>query len=475
MQLVFLWDSELVRNVNVIFNVEPSDMIYPASMTSQSMIKNTFQDRCRSLDRLEQVVRQNTNAVCESLKADLGKHPVEALTSEIAMVLEEIHYHKKHLKSWMKPKRVGPRLSTFPSKNRLIYEPRGRVLIIGPWNYPFQLVMLPLVGALAAGNTVVVKPSEIASNTEQLVKKILSDAFPPDQVSVVVGGQAETTELLKQKFDAIFFTGSTAVGKVIMTAAAKTLTPVTLELGGKSPVIVTDKADLELAAKRIVWGKFYNAGQTCIAPDYVLVHQAIGLKLAQELKKQIQSQYGENPKLSESYGRIINQKNVARLQSVLQGAQVFHGGESEGLFFAPTLVYPAKWTDHLMQDEIFGPLLPILEYQSLDQAFDQIKGREKPLAAYLFSKDKAEQDLFMNELSFGGACINDTLMHLSHPELPFGGVGSSGLGSYHGFKSFETFSHQKSIMIRGGLLDFSIRYPPYTEKTLRFFKRFLGL
>lgn len=444
-------------------------------MTQNSTDRSAFHDRWSNLDRLEKAVLKNTDAVCLALKADLGKHPVEAITSEVAMVLEEIRYHKKYLKNWMKPKRVGPRLSTFPSKNRLISEPRGRVLIIGPWNYPFQLVMLPLVGALSAGNTVVVKPSEMAPSTELLVKQILSETFSPSQVTVVVGGKEETTELLKQKFDYIFFTGSTAVGKVVMLAAAQNLTPVTLELGGKSPAIVTENADLELAAKRIVWGKFYNAGQTCIAPDYTLVQKSVSAELIQKIKKQIQLQYGDDPKASESYGRIINQKNVVRLKSLLEGAQIALGGQTEGSYFAPTLVFPLKWTDPVMQEEIFGPILPILEFENLDQAFSQIKGQEKPLAAYLFSKDKTEQDRFMNELSFGGACINDTLMHLSHPELPFGGVGASGIGSYHGFQSFQTFSHQKSIMIRGSFLDLAIRYPPYTEKTLKFFKRFLGL
>lgn len=446
-------------------------MLYACTMTQ----KITFHNRWINLDRLEKAVLSNTDAVCVALKADLGKHPVEAMTSEVAMVLEEIRYHKKHLKNWMKPKRVGLRLSTFPSKNRLIFEPRGQVLIIGPWNYPFQLVMLPLVGALSAGNTVVVKPSEMAPKTEKLVQKILAETFPPDQVTVVLGGKEETTKLLKQKFDFIFFTGSTAVGKVVMLAAAQNLTPVTLELGGKSPAVVTANSDLELAAKRIVWGKFYNAGQTCIAPDYILVQKSVSAELISKIKKQIQLQYGDDPKASESYGRIINQKNVDRLQSLLQGAQVAHGGQSQGLYFAPTLAFPVKWTDPVMQEEIFGPILPILEFENLDQALHQIKGQEKPLAAYLFSKDKTEQDRFMNELSFGGACINDTLMHLSHPELPFGGVGASGIGSYHGFTSFQTFSHQKSIMIRGSFLDLAIRYPPYTEKTLQFFKRFLGI
>lgn len=444
-------------------------------MNTEKNLKSSFHDRWRSLELLEKAVLKNTDAVCLALKADLGKHPVEAMTSEVAMVLEEIRYHKKHLKNWMKPKRVGLRLSTFPSKNRLIFEPRGQVLIIGPWNYPFQLVMLPLVGALSAGNTVVVKPSEMAPKTEKLVQKILAETFPPDQVKVVLGGKEETTKLLKQKFDFIFFTGSTAVGKVVMLAAAQNLTPVTLELGGKSPAVVTANSDLELAAKRIVWGKFYNAGQTCIAPDYILVQKSVSAELISKIKKQIQLQYGDDPKASESYGRIINQKNVDRLQSLLQGAEVAHGDQSQGLYFAPTLAFPVKWTDPVMQEEIFGPILPILEFENLDQALNQIKGQEKPLAAYLFSKDKTEQNRFMNELSFGGACINDTLMHLSHPDLPFGGVGASGIGSYHGFTSFQTFSHQKSIMIRGSFLDLAIRYPPYTEKTLRFFKRFLGI
>ncbi len=444
-------------------------------MRDQIRMKSDYLSRWNSLDRLELAILSKTDDICLALKADLGKHSVEALSSEIGMVIEEIKYHKKNLKKWMKPKKVGWRLSSFPSKNQIIYEPRGKVLIVGPWNYPFQLVMLPLIGALSAGNSVTVKPSELAVQTEKLLAQLLKQVFPTDQVQVVLGGVAETTDLLKQKFDCIFFTGSTAVGKIVMQAAAPHLTPVTLELGGKSPAIVSENADLDLAAKRIVWGKFYNAGQTCIAPDYLLVDQKITQAFIQKLKTQILNQYGEDPKLSTSFGRIINPKNVNRLKALLQRASVILGGTSDGLYFSPTLVFPTNWSEPVMQEEIFGPILPILEYQSLDQAFDQVKAKEKPLAAYFFSKNSEEQTRFTQELSFGGGCVNDTLMHLSHPELPFGGVGASGVGSYHGFKSFETFSHAKSVMIRGSFMDLAVRYPPYTEKTLRFFKRFLGL
>lgn len=432
-----------------------------------------YEARLAALEKLEQMIRRSTDRICRALFEDLGKPEPESLLSEIAITLEEIAVAKNNLHRWMRPRARPAPLSLRPSRNRVHVEPLGTVLIIGPWNYPFQLLFAPLVGALAAGNCAVLKPSELTPKTSRLVAELIAAHFPANFVRVVEGGVPETTALLTLKFDHIFFTGSTAVGKIVMQAAAKHLVPVTLELGGKSPVIVCEDADLDLAARRIVWGKFYNAGQTCVAPDYLYVHESVAEAFIEKFKTNLRAQFGERPKESADFGRIVNHKNAQRLAGLLGAGEVVIGGEVDvdAKYVAPTLITGVSWTDRVMGEEIFGPLLPVLTYRDLGGVFEAIGSRPKPLAAYIFSRSREKQDLFVSELSFGGACINDVVVHLGNPFLPFGGVGDSGMGRYHGEDSFKTFSHSKSVMVRYGFFDFSARYPPSTAGKLRLLRR----
>lgn len=442
----------------------------------RSRATRSYQSRLTALGRLEDLIRENQSAICEALHADLRKPRQEALVGEIFVTLEEIAIAKKNLQKWMRPRRRPTPMFLWPAKSRVHWEPLGVVLIIGPWNYPFHLAMAPLVGALAAGNGAVIKPSELTPHTSSLLSQLVAKYFSADHVRVIEGGVTETTALLKEKFDHIFFTGSTAVGKIIMQAAAPTLTPVTLELGGKSPVIVTADADLDLAARRIVWGKFYNAGQTCVAPDYAYVHESVMGEFLKRVRAEIESQFGTDPQKSESLGRIVNERNHGRLTAMIQSEKVFVGGGSDlkDLFIAPTVLRDVTWDDPVMQEEIFGPILPVLEFSDLDSVFTTITARPKPLAAYLFSSSFEIHRRFTERLSFGGGCINDVLVHLGNPYLPFGGVGESGMGRYHGFESFKVFSHAKSVMRRYGWLDLSARYAPYDERKLEFLTRFFG-
>lgn len=433
--------------------------------------------RIENLRRLEQMIRENSDEICRALHEDLRKPKQEALISEIAVTIEEIGIAIKYLKRWMRPKTVRSPLSLWPSTSRIFFEPLGVVLIIGPWNYPFQLLIAPLVGAIAAGNCAMVKPSEHTPQTSALVKKLIEDYFSPDLIHVETGGVPETTELLDLKFDHIFFTGSTAVGKIVMQAAAKNLVPVTLELGGKSPVIVCDDADLDLAARRIVWGKFYNAGQTCVAPDYLYVQEKIADELLEKVIAHVQAQFGEQPAQSNDFGRIINSRSTERLATLIDPEKIAIGGQVDiqQKYVAPTILRNVQWTDKIMTDEIFGPILPVLTFKELEETIKQIQARPKPLAAYLFSRSKELQQKFISNLRFGGGCINDVVVHLSNPYLPFGGVGGSGMGHYHGEASFKTFSHSKSIVFRTGWFDFSARYAPYSDKKLRLLKRIFGI
>ncbi len=433
--------------------------------------------RLTQLQKLEAAIVRYHEEILAVLHADLKKPPMEAFTSEIAFALEELKLTQKKLASWMKPQSVKTPIHLQPGSSEIHREPLGVVLILCPWNYPFMLVIGPLIGAIAAGNCAIVKPSELAPATAKLISKLIGEIFNAEYVAVVEGGVEETTELLKLKFDHIFFTGSTPVGRVVMKAAAETLTPVTLELGGKSPTIVTEHADLDLAAKRIAWGKFLNAGQTCVAPDYLYVHESVMTPFTEKLKAQLSAFYTDDAKTSDSYARIINEKNFDRLTKLLDTAKVSAGGTSDRntLYIAPTLVENVSWQDSIMQSEIFGPLLPILPYKNLGDAFVEIQKQPKPLAAYLFSQNDEEVERFLSELSFGGGCINDILMHLANPHLPFGGVGASGTGSYHGERSFLTFSHEKSIVRKSKWLDFAFRYPPYQAKHMKWIKRAFGL
>jgi aldehyde dehydrogenase (NAD+) len=433
--------------------------------------------RLEQLKKLETAIIKYNDEILAALYADLKKPKMEAFTSEIAFAIDEIRLMQKKLSGWMQPQSVKTPIHLQPAKSEIYRDPLGVVLIIGPWNYPFLLAITPLMGAIAAGNCAIIKPSEFAPHTAELIKKIIAECFSPSHVCVIEGGVAETTELLKLKFDHIFFTGSTPVGKIVMKAAAETLTPVTLELGGKSPTIVSPNADLDLAARRIAWGKFLNAGQTCVAPDYVYVHERVSKDLEKKLQEQIKKFYTEDAKSSDSYARIINEKNFDRLCKLLNKEQVVYGGGSDrsSLYIEPTILNNVQWTDETMKDEIFGPILPLLKYQSLDEVFKTINSQPKPLAAYFFSQNENEVERFLTEVSFGGGCINDIIIHLANPHLPFGGVGSSGVGAYHGERSFLTFTHEKSVVRKSKWLDFDFRYPPYQAKHLKWIQKVFGI
>ena len=433
-----------------------------------------LQFRVAMLNKLREAIKSHEEEIMAALKNDLNKAPFEAYATEVGMVLEEINYTLKHISSWVKPKRVRTPLVHFPSSSYLYTEPYGSVLIISPWNYPFQLTLAPLVGAIAAGNCTVLKPSEYSVNTSEIIERISKEIFAESFVAVVRGGREANQSLLKEKFDYIFFTGSTVVGKTVMESAARHLTPVTLELGGKSPCIVDNTADLELAAKRIVWGKFLNAGQTCVAPDYLLVHGSIKEKLIREMKKYIAKFYGNNPLTNEDYPKIINQKHFERLLGLLKSGRIVEGGQFEEKTrqIAPTILDNVTWESAVMQEEIFGPLLPVLEFESLNAALSEVNQYPKPLAFYLFTKSKENETQAIRTTSFGGGCINDTIIHLANPNLRFGGVGESGMGQYHGKGSYDTFSHLKSIMKKSNRLDVPLRYPPF-KNHLSLLKKFI--
>lgn len=449
-------------------------------VTEQRLFFNTNQTknlsfRLEKLNILKQAILDNEVSIKKTLKADLNKPELESYITEIGICLEEIKYALKHLKSWTKPQKVSTPLPYLPASSKIYAEPLGVVLIIGAWNYPLQLVIAPLVGAIAAGNCAVLKPSEIAVNTSNLLAEIIDKYFDSSFISVVEGGKEVTQQLLAEKFDHIFFTGSTQVGKSIMSAAAKQLTPVTLELGGKSPCIVDADTHLEHTASRIVWGKFLNAGQTCVAPDYLLVDKTIKQKLLQQIKQTIQEFYGNTPETSPDYARIINQHHFTRLAELLKTGEIIIGGETNStqLYIAPTVIDAITPEDLIMQEEIFGPILPVLEYNNLKEAIAFVNAKPKPLALYFFSNNKQHQQQILQETSSGGVCLNDTIVHMAFAGLPFGGVGNSGIGKYHGKASFETFSHQKSVLNKSFWFDIKLRYAPYQGK-LKFLKWLIG-
>ncbi|GAB1544328.1 aldehyde dehydrogenase [Scytonema sp. NUACC21] len=421
--------------------------------------------RIENLKKLEQSIEENKEIIIKALKTDLRKPGFEAYF-EIMGVLSEIKYALKNIKSWTKPQKVATPFYQFLSSSQVYTEPLGVVLIIGPWNYPINLILVPLVSAIAAGNCAILKPSEIAPHTSGVIAEIIQKTFEPSFITVVEGGVETSQELLAEKFDHIFFTGGTGVGKIVMSAAAQNLTPVTLELGGKSPCIVDDSINVEYTAKRIVWGKFSNAGQTCTAPDYLLVTRKIKRDLLNSIKKHIHKFYGDEPSKSHSYARIINQKHFSRLSEFLKDGEILVGGDSrlEELYIAPTVIEQVSWEDKVMQEEIFGPILPVFEYGHLSEAIDLVNKQPKPLALYFFSSHKKNQELVLRETTSGGACINDTVMHLTVPALPFGGVGASGFGRYHGKAGFDTFSYQRGVLNKSFLFDLNWRYPPYPEK-----------
>lgn len=424
--------------------------------------------RKQQLKLLSKNIKNHENELLDALYKDLGKSKVEAYATEIGMLLKSIKLMRKELKNWSKTKQTDTPLYLFPTKSYIKKEPYGTVLIIGPFNYPVQLVFEPLIGAIAAGNTAIVKPSELTPHVAIVIKDIIEDTFDEAYVSVVEGGIEETQTLLSLPFDYIFFTGSEKVGKIVYEAAARKLIPVTLELGGKSPVIVDDTANIKVASERISFGKFTNAGQTCVAPDYILVQRKVKNDLIKALKKTITEFYGENIEKSPDFGRIVNQKHFNRLNDLIQihKDNVVFGGNSskEDLYIEPTLLDNITNDNKIMKEEIFGPILPIITYDNFDEVLEIIQSKSKPLSLYLFSEDENMTHRVLEELSFGGGAINDTLMHLANPNLPFGGVGSSGIGQYHGKYSFDTFSHMKSYTFKSTRLESSLFFPPYKGK-----------
>lgn len=425
------------------------------------------------LNRLKDSIQTHEEEIEQALYQDLRKNSFESYVTEIGFVLSSIGHMLKHLDEWMEPVVAKTPMYLQPGKSYVVREPYGSVLVIGPFNYPFQLVMEPIVGAIAAGNCIVAKPSEAAPNTAAVVRKILEEQFPPEYVRVVEGAKEETSALIHAPFDSIFFTGSVAVGKIVMKAASERLTPVTLELGGKSPAIVDQTANLKIAAERIVWGKFSNAGQTCVAPDYVVAHKTIKEPLLNEIKKAIRRFYGKDASTSKDYGRIINDKQFDRLQAILQQEQhhIIAGGNTDkaDLYIEPTVLNGVHFGSPSMEDELFGPILPVLEYGNLGALLHQIRKMPKPLAGYMFTENEEAAEYFTEQLPFGGGCINDTISHVGNIHLPFGGVGSSGLGNYHGKASFDVFTHEKAMMNRSTAIPMRAAFPPYGNK-LKFIK-----
>lgn len=419
--------------------------------------------RMEALRRFEQAFNKWENVLSLALKRDLNKASTESYMTEIGLVKSELRYFKQNLGSLTRKQYVPTPVSQFPSCSYTMFEPYGVVLILAPWNYPVLLCLQPLIAAIAAGNCCVIKPSEYAPSVSDVISHMIAEAFPSHFVAVVEGDKEVSQTLLEQRFDYIFFTGSPNVGRAVMRQASENLTPVTLELGGKSPCIIDRSADLKLAAKRLVFGKYLNAGQTCVAPDYLMVESSVMKEVSGYICAWVRHMFGDNPLTNPDYPKIVSKKHFDRLNALLEGQNILIGGEHnpDTLQIAPTVVTQVSREDALMKEEIFGPILPILTYQSMDELETYLKAQEKPLALYLFSHDKKMQQRILTHISFGGGCINDTIVHIASAQLPFGGVGNSGMGSYHGRYGFETFSHQKSILKKGDWLDLPLRYQPY--------------
>lgn len=437
----------------------------------------SYSFRKQRLKYLKKVISVNEKEVLQALEIDLGKQEFEAYASEVGFVYEEIDHAVSHLKTWMKRERVHTPLTSWPSGSFIIPQPKGISLIIAPWNYPFQLVMVPLISNMAAGNTAVLKPSEKAPATAKLIGELISRNFEEEYIAVVQGeGKEVIPELMeKERFDHVFFTGSTGVGREIAKMAAPKLTPVTLELGGKSPVVVDKTAKLEMAAKRIAFGKWINAGQTCVAPDYLLVEETVKDDLVAEIRKVIHQFYGAEPLKSEDLGHMISREHFGKVRGYLEGQKLLTGGgsDAESLRIEPTLVDSPSLESPLMKEEIFGPILPVLSYTSFTEALEIISHNPNPLALYVFSEDRKIEAAFMEMISFGGGAINNTVVHLSNPNLPFGGIGSSGYGSYHGKAGFDTFSHRKSVMKTASWFDPEQKYPPHSSMALKLIRRIM--
>lgn len=432
--------------------------------------------RREALRKLYKAVEDNESILVDALYSDLGKSRQESYMCEIGLVKSEIGYMLRHMRSFAREHRVHTPLAQTLSRSFVKPCPYGNILIMSPWNYPVLLTLEPLADALAAGNTAIIKPSAYSSAVSEVLEKLIGDCFPKEYVAVVKGGRQENASLLDCDFNYIFFTGSKTVGKEVMKKASERLIPITLELGGKSPCIVDKSANIKLAAKRIVFGKFVNCGQTCVAPDYIYCDSSVKERLVEELKHQIQRQYGESPLDNKDYGKIISQKHFDRIIRLIDSEKTVFGGKTipQALKIEPTIMDNVSWDDAVMQEEIFGPVLPILEYKSLEEAAEKINSMDSPLALYIFSSDKRNIDFVKNRIQFGGGCINDTLIHLATSEMGFGGVGASGMGSYHGRAGFDAFSHKKSIVDKKTVIDLPMRYQPYTElyeKMVRVFLR----
>ncbi len=430
--------------------------------------------RIGALKRLECALNLWSGKIYRALRQDLNKSKQEAYMCEIGLLLSEIRYAKRHLRSWNKKRRVQTPLAQYISSSYTVRNPYGVVLIMSPWNYPLLLTLGPLVGAIAAGNCCILKPSAYAPATSAVIAEMIKNSYIENYISVVEGGKEENSRLLEQKFDYIFFTGGVEVGKLVMRKAAETLTPVTLELGGKSPCIVDETADIKIAARRIVFGKFLNSGQTCVAPDYVLVCKSVSKNLVDEIISCIKNQYGENPLDDDEYVKMINEKHFLRVRGLIDKSRVVYGGKSDRDLrkIEPTIMTDVTPEHAVMQEEIFGPVLPVLEVEDVVQAYDFVRERPSPLALYLFTSNKKTKNMFLNNVSYGGGCINDTVIHLATSKMGFGGIGNSGMGSYHGKKSFDTFSHEKSIIDKKTWFDLPMRYRPYSDtkdKIIRFF------
>ncbi len=428
--------------------------------------KNNINFRKKKLEKLLESVVFHENEIIDCLYKDFKKPPFESFLTETDLIISELKYTIENLHQWAKPKQVRASIRNFPSSDFIYNEPYGKVLVISPWNYPFLLAMSPLIAAVAAGNSVTLKPSELTPNTSGIISKIIRETFEVNHVVAILGDVLIAQELLKKRWDYIFFTGSVAVGKIIAKVAAENLTPVTLELGGKNPCIVDASANLKVAAKRIVWGKLLNAGQTCVAPDYLLVDHAIKEQFTKHLIAEITIAFGENPENFPDFARIINPKNWERLVGLLENQKIIFGGQHNRLelYLAPTIIDEPSLENNLMKEEIFGPILPIVSYKSKPEMEKIISSFEKPLSFYIFSENKKFTTEILSKFSFGGGCINDTIVHLSNHRLPFGGVGHSGIGAYHGKLSFDVFSHKKAIHKKATWLDISIRYAPYSNK-----------
>ena len=456
-------------------------MNIPALVQAQ---KNHFADqqtkniseRKQLLKRLLTVVLEKEKQIVDTLYLDFKKSEYESVMTETSIVISELKRTIKNINYWAKPQHVTPALLNFPSSSKIYKEPYGAVLIIAPWNYPYQLALVPLIGAIAAGNTVILKPSELTPNTSKITKEIIELVFDKNLVAVVEGGVEVSTELLAERWDYIFFTGSVQVGKIVAKAAAAFLTPVTLELGGKNPCIIDETANIKLAAKRIVWGKFINGGQTCIAPDYLLIHKSVKDNFVSCFKSEIEIAYGKNPEDSKDYPRIVNKRNFDRLASMLENETFLVGGKTnrEDNYIAPTLIDEPSLDSEVMKGEIFGPISPVISYETEKDLENIIHKYEKPLALYVFSENKKFANKMITKYSFGGGTINDTTVHFANHHLPFGGVGESGIGSYHGKQTFDLFSHKKGVTRRYNWLDLPMRYAPYKGK-LKTLKTFMKL